>query len=1032
MIFSKSTKSNLLKFIDRAKRDAAVELECLIRTEADAVPNQYQFLSLLQYMRSTHSNFVFQPETLNVSFDHNHESYRIEVEGPQAIEAYCKTDYPQGKFSLIKKTWVDNFRKMRVPEYSVAFNIKDERSIDTDTEDALQIMASFKKPGDKTYRLKKRFSFYSDDELFRLDMTIVKMATASSFALSGLLEMPVRYEVEVEYLGNKRTDTANRVSSPDVYRCFLEFVGMCLLALDDDDHLLSNADKKLVADKYIALAEKCFRVKRFIGPMPVTLERKNMYAPDLGFDTILKNYTVTDKADGERYLLYIAENRNVYLVNNRLNVRFMGCTSSAFANTILDGEYITRTSLNTRMKMFAVFDAYVINGNSIAELPLVTDGVTDNKGQSRLSMAAQVVNAGFNGDDSFKIVVKTFYATSNLLEEGAKQILEADLPYNVDGLIFTPKSLSVGAVLEGGKARFDRTWNKVFKWKPPHENTIDFLVKIEKNEFGQDIVTQSQQGDQQKIVSLYVGYQKKYTEKITPLKYLEGTLTLASLNEYYPELFVPADVVFKNISQVALNVVDGGHIKCKNGDVILHNSVVEFSFDTLANTWRPNRVRSDKTMGNDYQTAISIWRSIHNPVTKEMVMGIHKVTPSEADQIDDDMYYDRQYDRNMSATKPMIDFHNDFVKNRSMIAKFKGKVKSVFDIACGKGNDFYKYLRNDIRTIVGVDKSEDNILNGRDGAFQRLMTEAKKEGGQSLIKPNDLILAVPMDMSVPINATSIAGMDIDDETKQVIHVVWGLQQTSNPKLKPYQDLVSKRFDLVACQFAVHYFFEKRETLQAFIDNVDSVLAPGGYFMGTCLDGSVVNRAFDEASLDEGGRISGEKAGRTIWSLTKRYGSFDTDNPTKNIGKCIDVYMETINKQISEYLVDFRLLETELAARDIKLLDKEELAALELRTSTGLFGDLYADLETSKETDRFTQSAKQMTDQEKKYSFMNRWFIFRKGAAASMPSYSSSRPKRQQSVQEAPSVQATTFSQTTPSVQAAPIKEKKKLVYKRKT
>jgi len=975
MIFSKANKANLLKFIERAKGDGAVELECLIRAETDAAPNQYQFLALLQYMRSTHTKFVFQPETLNVSFEHNHESYRIEVDGSQAIEAYCKSDYPQGKYSIVKKTWVDDFRRLRVPEYSIAFNMKDERVIDTDTEDALQIMTSFKKPGDKTFRLKKRFSFFSDDALFRLDMTIVKMASGASFALSDLLETPVRYEVEVEYLGNKKTDAA-KVSDVDVYKRFLEFVGMCLLALDDDDHLLSNAEKKAIADKYIALADKCFKLKRFIGPMPVTLERKNMYSADLGFETILKNYTVTDKADGERYLLYIAENRNVYLINNRLNVRFMGCTSKAFANSVLDGEFITRTSLNTRMKMFAVFDAYVINGNSISELPLVVNAAAEDKTQSRLGMATQVANAGFNGDDDFKVVIKTFYATANILDEGAKLILEADLPYNVDGLIFTPKALAVGAVLEGGKARFDRTWNKVYKWKPPHENTIDFLVKIEKNEFGQDIITQTTEGDQQKMLSLYVGYQKKYTERITPLKYLDGTLTLAALNDYYPELFVPTDAIYKNISQVALNVVDGSHIKCKNGDVILHNSVVEFSFDLIRNTWKPNRVRSDKTMGNDYQTAINIWRSIHNPVTKEMAMGMHKVTPSDADEIDDDMYYDRQYDRNMSATKPMIDFHNDFVKNRSLIAKFRGKVKSVFDIACGKGNDFYKYLRNDIRTIVGVDKSEDNILNGRDGAFQRLMTEAKK-GAQSLIKPNDLIMAVPMDMSVPINAASMASMDIDEETKEVIDVLWGVKQTSNSKLRPYQNLVSNRFDLVACQFAVHYFFETKDTLRALIDNLDNVIAPGGYFMGTCLDGGVVSRAFDEANLDKGGRITGEKAGRTIWSLTKQYESFDADTPANNIGKRIDVYMETINKQISEYLVDFKLLEAELALRGIRLLDKDEMTALGLRFSTGLFASLYADLETSKATDRFTQSALQMTDQEKKYSFMNRWFIFRK-------------------------------------------------------
>jgi hypothetical protein len=176
---------------------------------------------------------------------------------------------------------------------------------------------------------------------------------------------------------------------------------------------------------------------------------------------------------------------------------------------------------------------------------------------------------------------------------------------------------------------------------------------------------------------------------------------------------------------------------------------------------------------------------------------------------------------------------------------------------------------------------------------------------------------------------------------------------------------------------VHYFFETKETLAALIDNIDSVIKPGGYFMGTCLDGSVVDKAFNEASIEKGERITGEKAGRTIWSLTKQYDSFDAATPANNIGKRIDVYMETINKQISEYLVDFKLLEAELAQRRIHLLDNEAMSALGLKSSTSLFEALYADLDVTKDTDRFTQSAKQMTDAEKKYSFMNRWFIFRK-------------------------------------------------------
>lgn len=967
MMLPPSTKTTLLRFIERAKKDTSIELECIVRGDSGASPNQYQFVSLLQYMRSTHKTFINETETLNVGFDHNHETYRIEIVGAPAIEAFCTLDYPQGKYSLVKKTWVDNMRKLAVPEYSLTFNIKDERSIDTDTEDALKIMSSFKKQEEKSFRLKRRFSFTSDDQLFRLDMTIVKMATAQTFAMSGLVERAVNYEIEIEYIGNK-TQVGKKLTDTETYRKYLQHIGLCLLAMNEDDYLMSNLEKKAVIEEYKLLTN--VPGQRFIGPMPVTLERKNMYSVDVGFDTIMKDYTVTDKADGERYLLFISKTKSVYLINNRFNVRYMGCQSKKYASTILDGEFITKNRAQIAVRMFAVFDAYFVDKNNISGISLT----------ERIKTAQTIVDAGFKGDDGFEARVKTFYGfEEDDVLAGAKIILDSNdsntLPYYVDGLIFTPRLLGVGAVIKGGVPRFDRTWNKVFKWKPPHDNTIDFLVKIQQNIFGQDVVTQNAEGEYQKMIQLYVGYQGKYTARITPIKYLEGTMTLAGLNEYSSEPFLPTDEVYKNISIVLLPIKDG-HIRCKNGDTILNESVVEFSYDLKTSTWHPYRVRADKTLGNDYQTAINIWRSIHNPVTTMMVKGETRVERSDADEIDDDMYYDRQYDRNMSATKPMIDFHNDFVKNKFLIGRFKGKVRSVFDIACGKGNDFYKYLRNDIRTIIGVDKSEDNIMNARDGAYQRLMSEARK-GTESLIKPNDRILALPFDMSVPIEKDAISNSAIDSDTKEVMNVVWGVTKTKNPKLKPFQSIVKDRFDLVACQFAVHYFFETTATLKALIDNIDNVIAPGGYFMGTCLDGEMVDKAFgSKGKIDKGSKIMGEKSGRTIWILTKQYDTFDAANPASNIGKGIEVYMETINKQIKEYLVDFKLLEHELAERGIRSLNKAEMVDLKIKSSSGLFSTLFADLEAAP-NDRYTESARKMTPEEKAYSFMNRWFIFRK-------------------------------------------------------
>ena len=46
-------------------------------------------------------------------------------------------------------------------------------------------------------------------------------------------------------------------------------------------------------------------------------------------------------------------------------------------------------------------------------------------------------------------------------------------------MIFTPTNLAVGAYAENEQPKLSGSWNRVFKWKPPEENTIDFLVKFQ-------------------------------------------------------------------------------------------------------------------------------------------------------------------------------------------------------------------------------------------------------------------------------------------------------------------------------------------------------------------------------------------------------------------------------------------------------------------------------------------------------------------------------------------------------------------------
>ena len=130
----------------------------------------------------------------------------------------------------------------------------------------------------------------------------------------------------------------------------------------------------------------------------------------------------------------------------------------------------------------------------------------------------------------------------------------------------------------------------------------------------------------------------------------------------------------------------------ENGDVIEDKSIVEFKYvkeNEEFSKWVPIRVRHDKTyefrmnknnFGNAYHVANSNWKSIHEPITEEMLMTGNGIFIEASD---DDVYYNKIKGKN-SETKLMRDFHNIYVK-RLLINRFAEDNTKLIDFAVGKG-----------------------------------------------------------------------------------------------------------------------------------------------------------------------------------------------------------------------------------------------------------------------------------------------------------------------------------------------------------
>ena len=187
------------------------------------------------------------------------------------------------------------------------------------------------------------------------------------------------------------------------------------------------------------------------------------------------------------------------------------------------------------------------------------------------------------------------------------------------------------------------------------------------------------------------------------------------------------------------------------------------------------------------------------------------------------------------------------------------------------------------------------------------------------------------------------------------------------------------FDVVSNQFSIHYFFENIEVLNNFLRNVSECCKVGGYFIGTSYDGREVFRQLENKDIGESIYIN--KDGIKMWEIKKQYSQTEFPNDMSSIGYKIDVYQESINKTFSEYLVNYEYLIQLIENYGFVLLERDEAKSIGLPNSIGNFDQLYYEMKSQIKTRKIKKedlfSAPNMTADEKKISFLNKYFIFKK-------------------------------------------------------
>ena len=449
---------------------------------------------------------------------------RVEVEGAELIHKVCTS----GSFRNLpltvqkKRRYFENSGSgadtLDVPDQYVRYTLRHEEILRKDFSGA---------PGDPAsyIRILHRQSWRSVEGHWQFDLSLVKSRDPkkSSQTIAEVLKNPPTYELEIELLDRE-------APVEKIQESLQGHIQALVAAFQGSKYTITLSDQARYRKEW-EMSDM-----RFINA--VTLERRHIRAERPG--NILKDYTVTNKADGERSVLFVARDKRLLRINNSLQISWTGIVAlhDEHVGTTVDGEY-----LGPQHK-FCIFDVYRFRGKDTRGLPLLRRD-TDPLNTSRLGHAKLFVEdlrKAFvaTGGETPQIETKLFLAGNGAaMEASIARLLATKFEYPTDGLIFTPRNSPLAPMSE----RRGNTWLRVYKWKPPHQNSIDFLVRMEP-EISYDPVLRKRARKGTLYVSRNAGTDiinpcQQMTGEYKPMELPPDLARLAELRDRIPSPFQP-------------------------------------------------------------------------------------------------------------------------------------------------------------------------------------------------------------------------------------------------------------------------------------------------------------------------------------------------------------------------------------------------------------------------------------------------------------------------------------------------------------
>ena len=911
-----SAMTALKEFAGIVKEDKHAELECKLLSNqintkdvADRIAKTIQLYSRGAPVDEHHATFSYS------------DGLRVVVIGAENIHKVCTTGSFRGvpldverkrRYFEVVTALKDKKDTIDVPDAGVRITLRHEEHLRKDFSGAPMDSASF-------VRIIHRKSWTSIDGIVRFDFSLTKSKTKQTKTFAEILKQNPKYELELEVVDTKK-------SVDEIVASIIRHVSPIIAAFQGSQFVLTSSDMQ----RYLME----FETTRTPFLNPVTLERRHLISDRPA--NILKGYTVTNKADGERCFLVVMRDRRLLRITPSSVVTWTGLTADKdiHVGDIIDGEYLADRN------QFYIFDVYWYRNRDVRRLPLFVS--EDDTTKSRLGFARAFVAdiprdfTSLPGSKPLRVSTKMFLSgDGEAMQEAIRKILDTTFEYPIDGLVFTPRTSPVGPVNE----RRGKTWLTVYKWKPSSHNSIDFLVKFKNGEsFDTTLGKRVVKG------ILYVSRTpgdivypcETMTGEYVPPEISPEERVRSNVNDRMPSPFQPSVPRAPEAHNINLPLNDRGVPVDAEGNRVEDNTIIECSYDTEQGRWIIMRTRHDKThqyrvlgrpqFGNDIAVADSIWTNIHVPITEDMIRNLVSSPPDAT--FEDDLYYRDNLDARDRILKDVYGFHNRIKDD--MYRQCIKRGDSLLELAVGRAGDLLKWKRTKPSLVVGVDSSQACITSPRQGACVRYLKE-KANHPTEYLPP---VLFICGDMTKPLF----------EGTNKYASIVAGSEPATTPYLKTFAG--HTKFDVVSCQMAVHYACESDDAFESFATNLET--HGKGLFFGTCLDGAAVYAL-----------LMGKQS-HMFRSGTQVFGEFvkDYDDGTgwsETFGNAVSVHLESFEQPQKEYLVPFEKMTAVLKKHGYNLI------------GSTMFNDHYAE-----------QNNVVLSQEHQAFSFLHRSFVFEKG------------------------------------------------------